>query len=139
MKRPPISGDNSKIKAAEQQARVVELRRRRLTFAEIGQTMGFTAQRAHQIYNDALKAVPALQVDEHRVEELTLVDDAIASLWDIAHNAKQPRTAVEAWTSIRGWAERKAKLLGLDTPVKQELTVDGGIRYEIVGVDLDTD
>ncbi|MBO3751548.1 hypothetical protein J5X84_36210 [Streptosporangiaceae bacterium NEAU-GS5] len=32
--------------------------------------------------------------------------------------------------------ERRAKLLGLDIPVKQQVEVDGGIRYEIVGVDL---
>jgi multidrug efflux pump subunit AcrA (membrane-fusion protein) len=31
---------------------------------------------------------------------------------------------------------RRAALLGLDSPVRQEVAHDGGLRYEIVGVDL---
>jgi hypothetical protein len=33
--------------------------------------------------------------------------------------------------------ERRAKLLGLDAPSKQQVEVDGGLRYEIVGVSVD--
>jgi hypothetical protein len=132
MKRPPNSGDDSQLQAAERRARVVELRRGRLTFAEIGKEMGFSAQRAHQVYVAALTAVPALQVDEHRAEEMVLIDDAIADLLIIAKNHKQPRTSVEAWNSVRGWAERKAKLLGLDAPTKAE--IGGQLTYEVVGV-----
>lgn len=32
--------------------------------------------------------------------------------------------------------ERRAKLLGLDIPVKQEMSVDLGVEYRIVGVDV---
>lgn len=128
----PNPGDDSQLKAAEQRARVVELRRKRLTFAAIGAECGFTAQRAHQIYSDALREIPALDVQLHREEELTLIDDAISNLWPIATNAKQPRTAVEAWNSIRGWAERKARLLGLDA--EQKVSVSGGVKYEVVGI-----
>ena len=110
--------DATQADAAENRARVVALRRRRLTFEEIGEQLGFSAQRAHQVYTDALKAIPAMEVEQHRTEELTLIDDAIAKLLPIAENATQPRTAVEAWNSIRGWAERKARLLGLDAAVK---------------------
>lgn len=32
---------------------------------------------------------------------------------------------MEAWNAIRGWAERKARLLGLDAPAKHQfLTMD---------------
>lgn len=115
MSEPP---EDPKIAAAERRAKVVELRRQRLTFADIGKALGVSAQRAHQLYTEALAAIPAMQVEQHRAEELTLIDDAIADLWPIAHDHTQPRTAVEAWESIRGWAERKAKLLGLDAPVR---------------------
>src|SRR5581483_1861570 len=118
MKRPPNPGDDSSANAAEQQAKVLELRRKRLTFADIGAQLGFSAQRAHQIYSAALKAIPAMQVEQHREEELTLIDDAIKDLWPLAHDHNRPRTAVEAWNSIRGWAERKARLLGLDVPTR---------------------
>ena len=110
--------EDPKMRAAEQRAKVVELRRRRLTFADIGQELGFSAQRAHQIYTQALREVPVQAVEQHRAEELTLIDDAISDLWPIAHDHTQARTAVEAWEAIETWAERKAKLLGLDSPVR---------------------
>jgi len=35
------------------------------------------------------------------------------------------RTRVEAWSVIRGWAEHKTRLLGLDSPTKHAvLTLD---------------
>jgi hypothetical protein len=132
MTRNPNPGDDSKILAAERRARAVELRRRRLTFAEIGADLGVSAQRAHQLYSEAIDAVPVSQVELHRAEELALIDDAIANLWPVATNHAQPRTAVEAWNSIRGWAERKARLMGLDAETK--VSVSGGVKYEVVGV-----
>lgn len=132
MKRPPNAGDDLQIEAAEQRALVVAFRRRRMTFAEIGAELGVTAQRAHQIYVAALKAVPALEVEQHRAEELTLIDDAIADLFPLATDHDRPRTAVEAWNSIRGWAERKAKLLGLDVPVRADIMV-----HEVTQQDLE--
>lgn len=128
----PRPGDNRPIDAAERRTQVVALRRRRLTFAEIGTEMGFTAQRAHQLYTEALKEIPAHEVEQHRAEELALIDDAVKELLVIAGNRAQPRTAVEAWNSIRGWAERKARLLGLDQPVKVEQS--GQLTYEIIGI-----
>lgn len=112
---------------AERMAEVVELRRRRLTQADIARRLGVTQQRVSQIYSQALTLVVAQQVDEHRAEELTLIDDAIADLLPIARDpeATSQRTRVEAWTAIRGWAERKASLLGLDAPKQFEfLTLD---------------
>lgn len=127
-----VPGDTNPIEAAERRTQVVAYRRRRMTFAEIGDAMGFSAQRAHQLYKEALAAVPVLEVNEHREEELALIDDAIADLMAIATEHKQPRTAVEAWNGIRGWAERKARLLGLDAA--QKVDVGGTLKYEVVGV-----
>lgn len=125
MRRPPSTKRaDSEIATAERRARVVELRRQRMSFAEIGEAMGVSLQRAHAIYREALAAIPAQHVEEHRAEELALIDDAIANLLLIAKDHDRPRTAVEAWTSIRGWAERKAKLLGLDAPAQLVLTMD---------------
>jgi len=117
--------DNRRLSTAELRAEVVNRRRIRMTFPEIGKQLGITKQRAWTIYQEALAAIPAAHVDEHRAEELMLVDDAIRGLLVIARTADSWRTRVEAWTSIRGWAERKAKLLGLDAPQKFEvLTLD---------------
>lgn len=125
MKRPPSTKRaTGEITTAERRARVIELRRRRMSFAEIGAELGVSLQRAHAIYRETLAAIPAQHVEEHRAEELVLIDDAIANLLLIARDHDRPRTAVEAWTSIRGWAERKAKLLGLDAPAQVVLTMD---------------
>ena len=122
---PDTSRDGQRVTARERRAQVVALRRRRATFEQIGRALGVTKERAWKLYQEALADVPVPHVDEHRAEELMLIDDAIADLMKLARNHDTPRTAVEAWNGIRGWAERKAKLLGLDAPQRFEhLTID---------------
>jgi len=108
---------------AQRLAEVVALRRQRLTQDQIGRRLGISQQRVSQLYRQALAEVPALHVAEHRAEELILIDDAIADLMPIARDHERPRSAVEAWNAIRGWSERKARLLGLDAPAQQRVTV----------------
>jgi hypothetical protein len=110
--------------AAQKKARVVELRRQRITWPEIAKAVGVNATRARKLYNEALAEIPAQHVDEHRAEELLLIDDAVADLMIIAKEQSiSPRSRIEAWSVIRSWAERKAKLLGLDAPT-QVVTID---------------
>jgi len=126
----PESQPGQRVTAAERRAQVVALRRRRATFADIGRALGITKQRAHQLYEQALAEIPAQHLEEHRAEELVLIDDAIAALMRIARDSSTtPRTAVEAWTSVKGWAERKARLLGLDAPARHRIDVldTGGV------------
>jgi hypothetical protein len=74
-------------------------------------------QRAGRIFHEALAALPRHGIDELRAEETELIDHAVNSLMSIATDSNTPaRTRVEAWSAIRGWAERKARLLGLDAP-----------------------
>jgi hypothetical protein len=114
-----------RLAARERRTQVVALRRERATFEQIGQKLGVSKERAWKLYQEALAEVPAAHIEEHRAEELMLIDDAIADLLEMARDHERPRTAVEAWSSIRGWAERKAKLLGLDAPQRHEvLTID---------------
>jgi hypothetical protein len=64
-----------------------------------------------------LAALPRHGIDELRAEETELIDHAVNSLMTIATgNNTSARTRVEAWSATRGWAERKARLLGLDAP-----------------------
>ncbi len=119
------SRSDQRVTAAERRAQVVALRRRRATFEQIGRALGISKERAWKLYQEALAQIPAPHVEEHRAEELMLIDDAISDLLKIARNHERPVSAVEAWNSIRGWAERKAKLLGLDAPTRFEhLTID---------------
>lgn len=119
-----------RLDAAETRTRVVQLRRLRLSFEEIGAQLGLSRQMAWKHYQRALADLPAPHLAEHRAEELTLVDDAIRRLMAIAADqAVSPRTRVEAWTAIRGWAEHKARILGLNAAMKVE--VSDAIEAEI--------
>lgn len=116
---------------ADRLAEIVAMRRQRVSMTEIGRRLGISHQRVSQLYSQALAMFPAQQVEEHRAEELMLIDDAIAGLLSLANDHTHPRIAVEAWTAIRGWAERKAKLLGLDAPAKFEVLTLDAIDAEI--------
>lgn len=120
------------ITAAERRAKVVQLKRTKLSFAEIGRQLGITGQRAGQLYREALAQIPRMAVEEHRVEEQELYDTAIHQLMKIATSVTTtPKVKVEAWAAIRGYAERKAKLLGLDAPSKHEVISLDAIDREI--------
>jgi hypothetical protein len=117
------AGDPRRISVAERRARVVELRRQRWQFADIGREIGLSTTRAWQLYQEALRDIPAPSVAEHRTEETALADDALHDLMEITRDTEVgPRTRVEAWNSARGWSEHKARLLGLNAPVKVEVS-----------------
>lgn len=114
----------AEIDTAERMARVVGLRRARASWRDIADDLGLSIRYVRELYAQALVDAPVPEVDEHRAEELVLYDDAVSELLLIARDAEvSARTRVEAWTSIRGWAERKARLLGLDAPT-QVVTLD---------------
>lgn len=117
------AADRTPEKAARK-ARIVELRRQRIPWTEIAKDVGISWRNAQKLYNEALNDIPAQHVDEHRAEELMLIDDAIADLMVLARDTfVSARNRIEAWSTIRAWAERKAKLLGLDAPT-QVVTID---------------
>lgn len=118
--------------AAARRAEIVKMRRARLTFAQIGQRLGITPQRCGQIYRAALADVPAEELDEHRVEELDLIDLASNQLMAIASGAKASnRDRIEAWNAVCRWAERKTRLLGLDQPQRHAVMTLDSITAEI--------
>jgi Sigma-70, region 4 len=129
----PETHPGHRVTAAERRAQVVALRRGRATFDQIGRALGISKQRAHELYKQALAEIPAAQVSEHRAEELMLIDDAIRNLMPIARDHTRPRSAVEAWNAIRGWAERKARLLGLDAPRRQAIEV---ITSDVIAAEI---
>lgn len=127
---PTARSPEAREATAARRARVVEARRQHLTFAEIGAELGVSVQRAHEIYLEALKAIPAEQVELHRAEAAQLAHTAIDDLLLIAREHKQPRTAVEAWGQIRGWAERLSKIQGTDAPMKVDATVSEAAQVD---------
>lgn len=114
----------TKDEQQERKRRIIELRGERQTWDQIATAFDITPQRAHQLYQAALKERPNPLVDEHRAEEAALIDRAVNRLLQIAEvDDVSPRTRVEAWNAIKGWCEHKARLLGLNAPARKEITV----------------
>lgn len=103
---------------------IAQLRHRRASFEEIAAHLGITQAQAAELYRQTLAGIPGFETAELRTEEVLLADDAIRRLMTIARaDGTSARTAVEAWNSIRGWAEHKGRLLGLaGTQAKDETT-----------------
>lgn len=108
---------------AERLAEVVRLRRQRFTQDQIARQLGISQPRVSQLLAMAYREMPAADLEAIRAEELDLIDAAIRSLLRLAHNDRRPRYVIDAWAEIRGWSERKAKLLGLDAPTKHRVDV----------------
>lgn len=125
---------------AARQARVVQMRRARATWDQIAAEVNVAKSYAHDIYQQALAENPlsAIQVDEHRLEETELIDTATRSLLGVALGRDvSPRTRVEAWSALRAWAERKAKLLGLDSPTQVQVTTMDALDAQIAALEVE--
>lgn len=103
----------------ERDARAWALRLSGATYAEIGQALGVSAQRAEQICKRMLAyhRPSAEQVDQHRSTELLRLDRMLRAVWPDALKGNQG--AIDRALRI---SERKSKLLGLDAPNRQELS-----------------
>jgi hypothetical protein len=114
------------------EARIFELRAQRVGFRQIGQELGISHTRAHQIYEAARNRIPASRLADLRAEESELLDEGVQSLLKIARDDRltsdgkpivSPRTRVEAWNAICKFSESKRRLFGADAPQRKEVTV----------------
>lgn len=78
-------GSAQRITAAERRAKVVALRRQRLSFEQIGHELRVTRQRAWAIYQDAVASVPVADVELHRLEMLEQLDEAERAVLAVLH------------------------------------------------------
>lgn len=119
----------------EREGRVVELKNQGLSFDAIAVELGYSNRgAANKAYWRALERFPAEKVEETReIENLKLDEkEAIADdLLEAAIRADDPDMVVKGLNSWRGLAERRAKLNGLDLPVKQELEMSGAGAFPV--------
>lgn len=112
-------------------ARIVELRAARVPFRDIARELGISHQRCQQIYADTLAKIPVPHVNQHREEEKELADTVVRELLVIARDKSEfASVRVKAYDSLIRMAERKARLLGLDAPVKRELEITDTASWE---------
>ena len=115
------------IESAERTARALELRKGGATYVMIGEDLGVSEARAHQIVNDALTAIVAEPAEKVRKLEIERIDHMLSVVWATATNAMSETTVVDAslldmilkaQAGVLKLMERRAKLTGLDAPEK---------------------
>lgn len=120
------------VEAAEREQLILRRRRDRVSYAAIGQELGVSPARVHQIYKRALSRGVVMEAAELRHEESELLDRAVASLMKLAETASKDSDRIAAWGQVTRLMERRARLFGLDAAEKVE--VSGGVKYEVVGL-----
>lgn len=106
----------AKARRLERQAKALELRRMGKGYVEIAGLLGIGKSQAHRLVTAGLADARA-QVDaeasELKAEEISRLDAMLAGLWPDARKGQQG--AVDRVLRIM---ERRAKLLGLDAPIR---------------------
>lgn len=159
---PPRDGDGKwvrSIETAERDAEAARLRARGMSYRQIGAELGMHHSSVADAVQRALRdtvAEPAEDVRRLELDRLDHMYQQVLAVLERKHitvsNGKviqvpDPETGeiapleddapvLQAVDRLLRISESRRKLLGLDIPVKQQVEVDGGVRYEIVGVDL---
>jgi len=141
--------------AAHRDRRIMQLRREGCTFQAIGDELGTSRQWAHERYTTLLKEIPGHEVAEYRREQEERLDGLLRKAHEVLERRHvtvsngqvvkmdgQPLEddgpVLSAIDTILKIESRRAKLLGLDAPVKTDLNVNADVQYTVVGVDTDT-
>ncbi|MEV0618555.1 hypothetical protein AB0I81_34870 [Nonomuraea sp. NPDC050404] len=141
--------------AQHRKAEVLRLRRRGVAFQEIGDRLGITKQGAHKIWKTAMTEITFDEVTTYRTEQLERLDALLVKANEVLErhhitvsngrvvtlDGKPLQDAgplLDAIKTVLDIESRRAKLLGLDTPVKQQIQTDQTITYSFEGVDLNS-
>lgn len=105
----------------DRERKAIELRRAGYTYDDIATTLGYAD---HTGARDACiraikRATDTGSVDELRQQELDRLDKLQTKAWAMAMN-----NDLQAVATCLRIIDRRAKLLGLDAPVRQEITVE---------------
>ena len=110
-----------RIELAERRARALELRKAGATYDQIAQQAGYSSRA--NAYRDVMKAIKDITAEpaaDVKTLELARLDAMLMGTWRPAITGNQG--AIDRVIRIM---DRRAKLLGLDAPVKTELDTSG--------------
>ena len=109
--------------AVERRAQALELRKRGMSYRQIGQELGVSRNTAHRYVTeelDELRAETRASAEQLRDLELERLDQYLARLQPKIEDGDEKAIA----TALRV-QERRAKLTGLDAPQRTEVTIGG--------------
>lgn len=113
-------GMNSDPETLEKELRVVQLRRLGLTFDMIATEVGYAnPSGAYKAFRRGVKEIVVEDIQEIRTVELERLDLAQRAIMAAVAQGRIP-----AINTMLRLMERRARLLGLDAPVKHELEVN---------------
>lgn len=127
MKASPNSA--AKARSLDLQTKALELRRMGLGYVAIGERLGLKKSQAHRLVVAGLaeaRAQISASADELRSEEISRLDGMLQGVWPRARKGQV--TAIDRVLKI---SERRAKLLGLEAPVRIETTGKDGKPIEV--------
>lgn len=122
-----------KAESLAQQKKALELRRMGFGYTEIGEKIGLSKSQAHRLVTAAMAETRAEIENEAadlKAEELSRLDGMLAAVWPDAR-----RGVLGAVDRVLKISERRAKLLGLDAPVKLAGPTGGAIVTRQDGID----
>lgn len=118
-----------RAQGAKAREQALDLRCAGLSYQRIGEKMGISTARAHQLVSNAMdqtrQAITA-GADELRAAEVARLDGMLEKLW-----IKAKRGEVAAVDRVLKIGERRAKLLGIEAPVRIETTGKDGKPIEV--------
>lgn len=118
-----------RAQGAKSREQALDLRRAGLSYQRIGEKMGISLARAHQLVTKAMESTHAAitaGADQLRAEEIARLDGMLEKLWP-----KARRGEVSAVDRVLKIGERRAKLLGIEAPVRIETTGKDGKPIEV--------
>jgi len=119
---PRSKTDPSRLKAKETALQALELRKAGLSYQRIADELGYhSPQASWDAVNRLLKKTIQEPADEVRKLEIERLDKMLFSLW--ARIQKGDHQAVNEAIKI---SKRRSELLGIDSPVKHEVTGKDG-------------
>ena len=112
-----------KITTAERREKALKYRKAGMTYKQIGEQLGISFQAAHKLVISALDEITKKineEADQLRTLEVERLNTLFLSMYNKA--IKGDHGAVDRCLRIM---ERRARLLGLDAPTKQDVTSGG--------------
>lgn len=125
-----MANREQQVEAVMRQKQALDLRIAGLPYQDIADRLGYAARgAAHKAVMSALTHTLQEPADNLRQIEVARLDKMLLALWP-----KVLKADVAAIDRALRIAERRARLLGLDAPTRQELTgAEGGpMRHDVV-------
>jgi hypothetical protein len=126
---PKVGGNRfsaeARKRAREREAKVLEMRLRKVPYEVIAKTLGMTKGAANKSFYRALRRIPQAFADQVRKEELESLELMEARVWlEIDKSGQKATQIYQGIDRLLAIKNRRSRLLGLDSPT--EITLRSG-------------